>query len=152
MFLVLETMGFTVSLSKAAKKGLIKTIVAGIKSCKRTLSAILEFGSAWTLAMGNVSKQAWAILQLLYGMKYEILWGIVKEYMRGMSMSDWLETGATYFLSVFASFVSEGCALLMKFGLISKSVVSFTQEVAKLTWILRQALTKSFKDEVTEVT
>lgn len=33
VFLVLQSIGIKVSLSNAAKKGLIKTIVVGIKSC-----------------------------------------------------------------------------------------------------------------------
>ena len=58
VFLVLQAMGIKVSLSNAAKKGLIKTTLAAIKSCKKTLSGILTFGSAWTLAKGDVVMQA----------------------------------------------------------------------------------------------
>ena len=66
VFLVLQALGFKVDLSNAAKKGLIKTISFAIKSCKKTLSAIFAFGSAWTSARGDVIKQALAVLQLTW--------------------------------------------------------------------------------------
>ena len=132
VILVMDAIGIKVSLSNAAKKGLITTIVVSIKSCKQTLSAILSFGSAWRLAKGDVFTQAWVVLQLLYGMKRDIVWAIVKGYIQGMSTSDWLTTGATLSVSLFANFTSEGCALLINLGLTLKSAVGFVGEVAKL--------------------
>ena len=144
VFLLKGALGFKGELSNAAKKGLIKTISFAIKSCKKTLSAIFAFGSAWTLAKGNVIKQALAVLQLLYGMKYEIVWAIVKGCYQNMSTYGWLMTVATFSLSVLANFTPKGLALLINFGLTCDSAAGFAGEVEKLVKLQqdRKVLTK----------
>ena len=73
----------------------------------------------------------------MYGMQYEILWAIVKGLMQGMSTGDWLKNGATFSVLIFANFVSEGWALLIKTGLGFNSAFGFEKEVAKLVKLLQ---------------
>ena len=131
VFFAMGIVGIKVTVSKVIRKGIAVSIVETIKSCPRTLIAIKNFVSSWTVAKG-VLNQAWAIWGLLKGMSVSILWVIVKACINGMSIYDWLKTIAIFSTTIIASFATDGLAMVIKIALGLISAVDLLREIGTL--------------------
>ena len=137
VFFAMEVAGIKATLSDVAKKGIAETITVSIESCLQTQTAIINFVSNWELAEGVVQEQAWAIWNLLKGMRRAILWTIVKACIQGMSYGDWVKTLVVFSATIVASFVSDGLALAIKFALSLNSAVGLVNDITAFGKLVR---------------
>ena len=131
----MDVAGIKVTLSDVAKKGIVETIKASIESCLQTQRAIMNFVSSWEL--GGVREKAWAIWYLLKDMSSAILLTIFKACIQGMSMGDWVKTLAVFSVTIFASFVTDGLALVIKLTLGLHSTVGLFYNIAAFVKLVR---------------
>ena len=129
---VLSCVSIKITLSEAK----MKDLVPKIERIVRTLEfqkTVIDFLDAWNKAGDSVWGKARAVFSFLVDInKLNLFWTITKLMVADMSVLEKIRALAEVALTIVASFVTEGLALIVKIALAVNSAVHLAEKIANL--------------------